>query len=175
VANKTEGNLRPTGEDILRAVAYLSLTAWGILFLMFPPVAYLDTTDLYTRIAWMGVGIVGSLMAASGALTRIDIKLELPGVLLTLIAPLFYSAAQVYFLLTPTPGVDPTSRIALSVYAITPFLLMLPRAFGLYSESQRLKRINRASSRAWSLTNPNEPEPDRQYSIRASIRRKGSK
>jgi hypothetical protein len=173
VVIKNTGNPRPTFEDLLRGVAYLSLTLWGVLFLIYPPVAYVDSLDILTRLSWMGVGILGSTMAALGAFTRIDIKLELPGLLLTLIAPVFYWAAQVYFILHPTEGAPATSRVALAAYAIIPFFLMLPRVYALYAESQRLKRINSASAKAWVLAHPGEPEPDlRRLSVRVS--KKGS-
>lgn len=158
VVIRNTGPLRPTFEDILRAIGYLTLVVWGVMFLCFPPDAYINTVDIASRLSWMGIGILGSSLAVVGSLTRIDIKLEFPGILLALIAPLFYSAAQVYFSIYPLVGTNPTSRFALAVYAIVPFFLMLPRAYALYAESRRLKRITVASSKAWALSHPDEVE-----------------
>jgi hypothetical protein len=137
-------------------VAYFGFMVWTVLFLVFPPLAYVDTLDLATRIFWMGVCFVGATGALSGALLRLDIKLELPGLILLAIGPLFYCAAQVYYLVHPPVHMDPSARIALAVYALLPLLLIVPRMYGLYHESRRLKRLN---SRDIQLTPEQEAQP----------------
>ena len=139
-----EKRLRPTGEDYLRAVGYAAIVAWSILFLIFPPSTYIGTVDVATRILWVGVCGLGASAAALGSLLRIDLKLELPGIGIMLIGPLFYSAAQIWYTIWPPAGtVDPTARIALIVYAIIPALLVLPRMYSLYNESQKASAMRK--------------------------------
>lgn len=133
---------RPTFEDILRALAYLGFAVWAALFLVFPPVAYLDALDVATRAFWMVVTGVGALMATVGVLLRWDLKGEFPGLIFMLIGPIFYFVAQIYYVIDPLPGADPHARISFSIYAILPVLLILPRLYALYMESRRLKKIN---------------------------------
>lgn len=141
--------VRPTVEDLLRAIAYVGVLVWTILFLIFPPQAYLSTLDTVTRYLWVGACALGAAMAFFGAIFRIDLKLELPGLSFMAIGPIFYSAAQVWLVINPPPSTtDPTSRIALVAYAILPLLFSLPRIYALYSESQRSSSIRKEMKRA---------------------------
>ena len=142
VGKKNSGKLRPTVEDLLRALAYTALMAWTVLFLVFPPVAYVSEIDFATRATWMGITFLGALAAALGAIFRFDLKVELPGLIFALIGPLFYFAAQAYLVGHPLPHTDPNARVHLVVYALLPILLSLPRIYALYKESRRLRRIN---------------------------------
>lgn len=132
---------RPQAADYLRAVAYFSMMVWTVLFAVFPPVAYLNSTDVVTRLLWIGGCFAGALFAFIGAVTRRDLKVEFSGLVFMGIGPLFYSAAQVYYIINPLPGTDAHARIALSVYVLIPLLLTLPRIFELYSEAQRAKHL----------------------------------
>lgn len=139
-----EQRLRPTVEDYLRALAYLGFISWGVLFLIWPPVAYADTVDLTTRLAWVGTCILGASAAFLGAVLRIDLKLELPGLSFMLIGPLFYGAAQAWYIMNPpVTSTDPTARNALLVYAFLPLLLTLPRMYALYSEAQKSSALRK--------------------------------
>lgn len=142
VVKKSFGGQRPTVEDLLRAVAYLAIMAWTIVFLVFPPVAYQDEIDVATRITWMGITFLGAGTAFLGSIFRFDLKVELPGLVFALIGPLFYFAAQVYFVSHPEYLSEQMGREHLVVYAALPILLTLPRIYALYAESRRQKRIN---------------------------------
>lgn len=130
-------------EDILRAVAYLGVAVWCVLFLIYPPVAYVDQVDLFTRIAWVGACGAGALTAFVGSLIRMDLKVELPGIAFMLIGPLFYGAAQIWLIIHPFPDSDPTARNALAMYAFLPLLFTLPRMFALYSETKRSSALRK--------------------------------
>lgn len=142
VAKKNFGRPRPTVEDLLRALAYTALAGWSVLFLVFPPIAYVSELDFATRATWMGITFIGAVTAATGAVFRFDLKVELPGLIFALIGPFFYFAAQAYLVGHPIPHTDPNARVHLIVYALLPILLSLPRIYALYMESRRLRRIN---------------------------------
>lgn len=143
ITNPGKERLRPTTEDHLRALGYGVIALWSVLFTLFPPMSAVSYIDTVTRVFWMVFVFVGSVMALIGAERRIDFKLEFPGLLLTLIGPLFYFASQLYYVVYPsiTTG-PPAQRYAFTVYVIIPGFLLLPRTFGLYRESRRLKKIN---------------------------------
>ena len=138
-------------EDYLRALAYLGFVAWGVAFLIWPPVAYVDTVDLTTRLVWVGACILGATAAFLGAVLRIDLKLELPGLAFMLIGPLFYGAAQIWYILNPPiTSTDPNARNALMVYAFLPLLLTLPRMYALYSEAQKSSALRKEMKKSLS-------------------------
>lgn len=147
---------RPTFEDKLRALAYFGFVLWAGLFLVFPPVSYVDALDTTTRVVWMGVTGGGAVLAMVGSLFRWDLKGELPGLVFMLIGPLFYFAAQVYYILSLLPGTDQHARVALAIYALLPLLLIFPRLYALYSESRRMKKIN---TERRTLTPEQEAQP----------------
>jgi hypothetical protein len=150
---------KPTGEDYLRALAYFGVIVWTVLFLIFPPVAYIDSLDTITRIVWVGACSLGAVAALLGSLLRIDLKLELPGLCFMLIGPLFYSFAQVYYtLFPPATQADPTARIALTAYAILPLLMSLPRVYSLYNESQKASAIRKEMAQAMTISTKGEPQ-----------------
>lgn len=142
IANNS-GRPRPTVEDMLRALAYAAIFVWAALLLIFPPIAYVNSLDFATRVFWLSACGTGALWAALGAVFRHDLKGELPGIIIMAIGPIFYFAAQLYYLMnSPSTDTDPSQRIAFAVYAIVPLLLTLPRMYSLYTESRRLKRIS---------------------------------
>ncbi len=138
---------RPTFEDYFRALAYLGFFLWAVAFLVFPPVAYQGVIDVSSRLLWLGACGVGAATACVGAATRLDLKVELPGLIFMGVGPLIYFSAQIYYLIHPPVGTDPNARVALSVYAILPLLLCLPRIYALYSEARRQKRIHGGTKR----------------------------
>lgn len=154
----------PTLEDILRAAAYAAIMTWAVLFTIFPPSAYVDTTDVLTRGAWMLITFSGATLAFLGAIFRIDLKLELPGLVVTIIGPAFYFAAQIWYIYHPPVGSDPYARIALAAYALLPLLLILPRVAALYGESRRLKRINSSPLKKIHLTDAENGQPGAGFS-----------
>lgn len=140
-----ELRFRPTVEDILRAVAYLGVAVWCVLFLVYPPVAYVSLVDFITRLCWVGACGIGALTAFVGSLIRMDLKVELPGIAFMLIGPLFYGAAQIWLIVNPFPDTDPTARNALAMYAFLPLLFTLPRMYALYRETQRSSALRTAN------------------------------
>lgn len=135
--------LRPTVEDLARALGYLGIMAWAVLFAVFPPNAFVTALEVVPRILWMSVTFIGALAAFLGALLRIDIKMELPGLMVTHVGPLFYFASQLFYVMFPMSSAsDPAQRYALVVYALLPGLLLLPRTVSLFREARRLKKIN---------------------------------
>lgn len=139
--------LAPKAGDILRATAYSVLMVWAVLFLVFPPLAYVSTVEVVTRLTWMGITFTGALLATVGSLTRYDLKMELPGLVIAIIGPIFYFAAQVYYVVLPVPGIDVVPRIAFTAYTILPAFLMLPRIHELSSEAEKMKKVHRSSLR----------------------------
>jgi hypothetical protein len=166
---------RPGVEDYLRAIAYLALSAWSVLFYIFPPQAFVSELDGRTRMIWLGFSLVGSLMAFAGAVSHIDLKLELPGILLSFVGPIFYGFSQFYLVMYPTAeSGPPTARIALVVFASVPVFLQLPRVVSLFIESRRLKRINQVRTGSIPLTAAEEQQPGAFASLRkVTSHRKG--
>ena len=144
-------------EDVLRAITYFVVLLWAVVFLVYPPEAYVSTLDVATRIFWMSVCAAGALVAVFGSILRLDLKVELPGLIFMGIGPLFYFAAQVYYSLHPLPDTSPTSRYALTFYALLPLLMTVPRMYALYAESRRVKLIRQTA--AASLTPEQEAQP----------------
>ena len=134
---------KPMVEDYLRAVGYLNVMAWAVLFFFFPPAAFLSELAVISRLLWLLVAFVGGGMAFIGAIKRIDIKLEFPGILLAVVGPVFYTLSQFYLVVYP-PATDviPGQRIALVAYALLGVTLLLPRAVSLLVEKNRLKGLN---------------------------------
>jgi hypothetical protein len=135
--------LRPTGEDLLRALGYAVIMVWAALFYFFPPTAFVSSLDVLTRTLWMGITFLGAFVAFVGSITRIDLKLEFPGLLFAQIGPLLYFLSQIYYVMNPGPGDLPNSRVALIAYAILPGVLLLPRTCSLMVAAFRLRKINR--------------------------------
>lgn len=135
------GRFASTFEDTLRAAGYFVIMVWAVLFAIYPPTAFTGALEDFTRLFWMAVTFLGAATAFAGAVTGIDIKIELPGLLVTQLGPLFYFISQLYYVSFPE-GVDQTGRIALVAYAILPGVLLLPRTHRLYKVSRSLKRIN---------------------------------
>lgn len=151
---------RPDMEDVLRAAGYATIIVWAVLFLNFPPTAFVTELDGWTRAFWLGITIVGAVAATAGALARIDIKLEFPGILIVQIGPLFYFASQIYYVAFPSLiSGEPSTRVALIAYAILPGLLLLPRTWHLYVESRRLKRLSSSPLRQMKLTEAERRQP----------------
>lgn len=148
---------RATFEDFLRAIAYLGFLAWAVVFLIFPPVSYEDALDFWTRLVWLGITAFGAALAAVGAARRIDLKMELPGLIFMLIGPLLYVAAQVYYLSHPSADPYSSARQVLATYTLLPILLLLPRIWGLYTEARRLKKAHAANR--MKLTPHQEAQP----------------
>lgn len=141
---KSKSRPRSTVEDKLRAVGYISLTTWSVVYFFFPPVSSLEAVDWVLRGTWMLVTFIAGLMMVIGALKRIDLKLEFPGLLLAILATSAFSFTQLYFAVTPDPAFgNPESRYALVIYSGLPPLLFLPRAVSLWIEAHRLKKVNR--------------------------------
>lgn len=130
---------RERSDALLRALGYLNLMVWAVLFFVFPPNTFISHLAELSRLLWLAIAFTGATMAFVGALTRIDIKLEFPGILLALVGPSFYTISQLYLSVAPLSGVDPTQRFALSAYALLPVTLLLPRAVSLLREKNRLK------------------------------------
>ena len=152
-------SIRPDVEDYLRALGYFTIFLWALLFLNFPPTAFVSELDSWTRAFWLGITMLGSAAAFMGAITRIDIKLEFPGILITQIGPLFYFASQLYYVLFPTDVTGTNGRNALIVYAILPGVLLLPRTWHLYTESRRLKRLSQSPLRRMKLSEAEQRQP----------------
>lgn len=140
--------LRPTLEDILRSLGYLTIMVWAVLFMFFPSPVFMFALDATVRQAWMAATIFGALVALTGSLTRIDLKMEFPGLLICMGGPVFYSVSQFYFIIFPASTDIPIDRNALAVYALLPAILLLPRTVGLFIEARRMKRINTQAGRA---------------------------
>lgn len=141
---------RPHFVDVLRAIGYGHLGVWAILFVFFPSIQVAEFTEDYTRVIWLGMAGLGAFVAMLGALTGLDVKVELPGILFTAIGPAFYSVINLYFVVFPTTGPGsqaPMTRLSLSFLFIAVAILLLPRAIELYSEGLRTRSLRRVGAR----------------------------
>lgn len=110
---------RLTSVDITRFVTYLTLGAWSVAFMFYPPNAFVSTIDSVTRYAWLGLVLLASLGAAVAVLGRWDLKAERAAVYSALAGPGLYAVSQVWYVLAPTEAiVDPSQRVALAFFAI---------------------------------------------------------
>lgn len=135
---------RPLVEDYLRALGYLNLMVWSVLFFFFPPTAFLSQIAEVSRLLWLSVAFAGGTMAFFGAIFRIDIKLEFPGLLLAIVGPFFYALSQFYLsIFPPVTDLVPGQRVALVGFAFLGVTLLLPRAVSLLIEKNRLKDLNK--------------------------------
>lgn len=133
---------KPTPEDYLRSLGYLTIMVWAFLYLFFPTSTSVTSLEGPLRAFWMLITFCGASISLVGSLTRIDLKMELPGLLLTLIGPMFYFISQIYISSIPVDASRANDRTALIVYALLPGILLLPRTIALYIEARRLKRVN---------------------------------
>ena len=148
---------RPSAEDAARALGYAVWAFWGVLYLIYPPPPVPEVLELSTRLSWMLPTIVGAVFAILGALTRIDIKLELPAIILAIPGPVFYGITQLWLIFHPEILQSPAEgRYAISVYAFLPTLLLLPRLLWLLRERKRLRRINAVRLQQISLMTDEE-------------------
>lgn len=166
-----------TSEDRLRALSYASVGMWAVVFAIWPPAAFVAALDERTRLIWMAITFLGSVLATAGALSRIDIKLEMPGILVLLVGPIFYTASQGYYALIPNVAAGlGNQRYAISVYALVPVLMLLPRLYSLIVESRRLKRINSHVTDSPALTAAEEAQPGAGFHVvRAEVKHKGAR
>jgi TRAP-type C4-dicarboxylate transport system permease small subunit len=142
MSNPQARSPRPKFEDYLRALGYFNIMLWAALFWFFPPVAFSSEIEGLSRFIWLGATFAGGAMAFAGALKRIDLKLELPGILVALLGPVFYTLSQVYLFLNPLPNSDPNARVALIAYAALGVTLLLPRLHSILSAKRRIKELN---------------------------------
>lgn len=144
---------RPTSEDLWRALAYAVLLAWGVVYLVYPPPPLPSVLEFTTRLLWMIPTSLGFLLALIGALFRVDIKAELPGLIVMLPGPTFFGVTQLWLIFHPalTNPQDPSSRYALALYAFTPALLIMPRIVSLMNERKRLRRVAQAQAEQLAL------------------------
>lgn len=133
---------RPHIGDFLRAAAYTAIGNWALLYILFPPVSFVALAT-YTRLIWLGITALGALIATIGCLTRLDVKVELPGVLFMLVGPLFYTVVNLWFIFLPSPLSGPVlSRCGFACMTISIFFVLLPRAVDLYSDALRTRALN---------------------------------
>lgn len=133
--------LKPDGEDFLRAFAYISFAAWSVLYWFFTPTAFSAYVDPGSKTFWLTLVVLSSIAAAIGAVTKRDLKVELPAIVVMCVGPVFYSISQLFFVASPGTVPDPANRIALLVYALIPAFLLAPRIYGLFKEYRRQGRI----------------------------------
>lgn len=129
--------------DWARAISYALFAAWTVVFALYPPVAFETELGTIYRLVWMGVTLLGALASLAGSLSRVDIKLELPGIAILVLGPLFYFVSQFYYVAVPSVAInDPTQRYALVIYALLPAALLAPRAIELICEAKKLRQIS---------------------------------
>lgn len=124
-------------EDFLRSVGYLGLALWTVLYAIHPSEIVDVEVQPWVQWLWLGISFTGAILAAVGCMTKIDIKLELPGILFLIVGPLLYFAVNTYrvFTIAANEQEHPSGLIALVVYALVPVLLLLPRIFRLYTDA----------------------------------------
>lgn len=124
-------------EDFLRSLGYLGLALWAVLYSLHPSEIVNVEVQPWVQILWLGISFTGAILAAVGCITKIDIKLELPGILFMMVGPLLYFIVNTWrvFTISAEGGEHPAGLIALVVYALVPVLLLLPRVFRLYADA----------------------------------------
>lgn len=130
--------IRPHIDDYARAVSYVLLAAWAFVFLFNPPEAFATGSDAAVRALWLSFCIVGCAFATAGAVSGIDLKMELPGIMLAAIGPALYCVSQLQLILTGSPGRD-----ALVWFALYGTSTLFPRLLSLNAEVGRQRRIVR--------------------------------
>lgn len=129
-------------EDFLRSVGYLGLALWTALYALHPSEIVDVEVQPWVQWLWLGISFFGAILAAVGCMTKIDIKLEFPGLLFMMVGPLLYFIVNTYrvFTIAAQEQEQPSGLIALVVYALVPVLLLLPRIFRLYTETLTSRR-----------------------------------
>lgn len=130
-------------EDFLRSLGYIALAVWAVLYSLYPSAIVNENVQPWVQYLWMGVSIAGALLAVLGCILKIDIKLELPGILFMLVGPLLYFATTSYRAFTrAVEGLEqPAGLVPLIVYSLLPVLLLLPRIFSMYSDALSSRNI----------------------------------
>lgn len=142
---------RLTGPEFFQACAYAAIATWAVVFWVFPPAAFVTALDANTRIFWLLAVLVGATTALVGLITRIDLKVELPGIIFSIFGPLAYAMSQLYYVVyppTPPPGfrpVNPHDRYALIIYATIPIWFLMVRMWQLVRQARLAKGARRAS------------------------------
>jgi hypothetical protein len=172
--SKNESALMPRlgVEDYLRALGYVAIAAWTVVYLFFPPPPVTTLLEETSRIIWMAVTFFGALGAAAGVLSRIDIKLEFPSLIVVLLGPLFYGFTQVWLITHPDLLGDTTvqARYAIAVYGFIPGVLLLPRMAGLWRDRRRMRRLREAlNSQLASMTDEEIAQPGAGLSFKSSM------
>lgn len=128
-----------TPVHLLRALGYAAVGVWAVLFMLKPSSLYLDLLGAPTLYFWLSVVVLGATGATLGVVTRIDLKLEFPGLLVTQLAPIFFLVCQIYFLAHPELDTTLLQRQSSVVYAAIPGILLLPRTYELFVEVDRYR------------------------------------
>ncbi len=143
-----------TWGEFFQACAYGAVGSWAVVFWLYPPTAFVAALDASTRVFWCLAVLTGALTGVIGLITRLDLKVELPGVLFMLLGPLAYATSQVYYVVYP-PVVPANAaiprtqdRYALIIYASIPIFFLLVRLVQLLNQARTAKRARQASSRA---------------------------
>lgn len=136
--------LRSPIEDRARALSYGVGVLWSIAFLAFTPSFYTELIDRWLLTGWGVVALVGCLMCLIGAITRIDFKLELPGIYLIQVSSLLYFTAQFGFF-APGSMFDPVDRIAAALYIVWHSSLFWPRWWRLAADRKRVHAVAKAT------------------------------
>lgn len=129
-------------EDFLRSLGYLGLALWTVLYALHPSEIVNVEVQPWVQWLWLGISFLGAILAAIGCMTKIDIKLEFPGILFMIVGPLLYFIVNTYrvFTIAAAEQEHPAGLIALVVYALVPVLLLLPRIFRLYTDALTSRR-----------------------------------
>jgi hypothetical protein len=122
--------------DWARAAGYVCGIVWAATFLAFTPPAYTEGLEIIIIVGWMAITVAGSLLALAGVILGIDIKLELPGIVVMAIGPTLYFLTQGFLAVNGEPG-----REALTVFAFWHLILLSPRAVELISDARKAKLI----------------------------------
>lgn len=135
--------------EFWQAMAYGAIGSWAVVFWFYPPTAFVNALDAHTRIFWLLFVLLGAITAIIGLLTRMDLKVELPGIIFTMFGPLAYSMSQAYYVLFPVPIPGSTVRLsdryALIIYAMIPIYFLMVRLWQLTRQAKLAKRARRAS------------------------------
>lgn len=130
--------IRPHIDDYARAVSYVLLATWAFVFMFNPPVAFETGSDVVVRAVWLAFCILGCAFAVGGAVSGVDLKMELPGLMLAAIGPALYCVSQLQLILTGSLGRD-----ALVWFALYATSTLFPRLLSLNAEVGRQRRIVR--------------------------------
>lgn len=157
---KRDNSFTSPWENRFQTLTYFLFAGWAMVFLIFTPVSFSSVLATATIMLWLGSTLIGGLTAMLGSILHIDFKLELPGLILMLIGPGFYTLVLSWYLFFPPAGsTDHSGHYHLVVLALYLFAIPLPRIAKLHHSRKQATRLKQQSSELPELTDEQKAQP----------------